>query len=58
MDSSSTLDNLDLGRISMFKHSINLINYTLLKDKYCRISPHQYEEVKKHLHEILEIGAI
>ena len=30
----------------------------LLKERYRRIPPHQYEEVRKHLQEMLDIGAI
>ena len=53
-----TLDDLDLGHTSVVKHEIKLNDYTPFKDRYRRISPHQYEEVKKHLKEMLEIGAI
>ena len=40
------------------KHSIKLADYTPFKERYCRISPHKFEEVRKHLQEMLEIGAI
>ena len=53
-----TLDNLDLGHTSVVKHEIKLNAYTPFKERYRRIPPHQYEEVKKHLKEMLEIGAI
>ena len=36
----------------------NLSGYTPFKERYRQIPPHQYEEVKKHLKEMLEIGAI
>ena len=42
----------------MVKHKIRLDNYVPFKERYHRIPPHQYEEVKKHLGEMLEIGAI
>ena len=42
----------------MVKHKIRLDNYVPFKERYRRIPPHQYEEVKKHLGEMLEIGAI
>ena len=42
----------------MAKHEIKLNDYTPFKERYRRIPPHQYEEVKKHLKEMLEIGAI
>ena len=52
------LNNLDLGRTNMIKHTIKLTDYTPFKERYQRIPPHQYEEVRKHLKEMLEIGAI
>ena len=53
-----TLNDLDLGKTSIVKHTIKLTDYTTFKERYCRIPPHQFEEVRKHLQEILEIGAI
>ena len=53
-----TLDDLDLGHTSVVKHEIKLNDYTPFKERYRRIPPHQYDEVKKHLKEMLEIGAI
>ena len=52
------MDSLDLGRTDMVKHHIDLTDYTPIKDRYWRIPPHQYEEVQKHLKEMLDIGAI
>ena len=52
------LDDLDLGKTSVVKHSIKLTDETPFKERYRRIPPHQFEEVKKHLQEMLEIGAI
>ena len=40
-----TMDSLDLGRMDLVKHHIQLDNYTLIKDRYHRIPPHQYKEV-------------
>ena len=40
------------------KHTIKLIDYTPFKERYCRIPPHQFEEARKHLEEMLEIGHI
>ena len=53
-----TLDDLDLGHTSVVKHEIKLNDYTPFKERYRRIPPHQYDEVKKYLKEMLEIGAI
>ena len=52
------LDDLDLGHTSVVKHNIKLDDYTPFKERYRRIPPHQYDEVRRHLKEILEIGAI
>ena len=52
------LDDLDLGHTSIVKHEIKLNDYTPFKERYRIIPPHQYDEVKKHLKEMLEIGAI
>ena len=52
------MDSLDLGQTDMVKHHIDLIDYTLIKDRYRRIPQHQYKEVRKHLKEMLDIRAI
>ena len=52
------LDDLDLGHTSIVKHKIELDDYKPFKDRYRWIPPHQYEEVRKHLNEMLEIGVI
>ena len=48
----------DLGRTNLIKHKIELTDYMPIKDRYRRIPLHQYEEVRKHLKEMLDIGAI
>ena len=53
-----TMDSMDLGRTDLIQHHIELTDYTPIKDGYRRIPPHQYDEVRKHLREMLEIGAI
>ena len=52
------LNDLDLGKTSIVKHTIKLTDYTAFKERYHRMQPHQFEEVRKHLQEMLEIGAI
>ena len=52
------LKDMDLGRTDKVKHSIKLDDYMPSKERYRHIPPHQYEEVKQHLKEMLEIGAI
>ena len=51
------LDDLNLGHTSVVKHKIKLNDYTPFKERYRRIPPHQYDEVRRHLKEMLEIGA-
>ena len=46
-----------LGKTSLVQHDITLEDMTPFKE-YHRIPPHQYEEVKKHLQEMLDKGAI
>ena len=48
----------ELGKTSLVQHDIKLDDMTPFKEWYRRIPPHQYEEVQKHLQEMLEIGAI
>ena len=48
----------ELGRTSLVQHEIKLSNDRPFKERYRRIPPHQYEEVWKHLLEMLAIGAI
>ena len=45
-------------KTDLVKHHIELTNYTPIKDRYRRIQPQQYEELQKHLKEMLGIGAI
>ena len=48
----------ELGKTSLVQHEIKLNDKTPFKERYRRIPPHQYEEVRKHLQEMLDIGAI
>ena len=52
------MNDLELGKTDLVKHVIKLDNYVSFKERYQWIPPHQYEEVRKHLNEMLEIGAI
>ena len=52
------LEDMELGKTDMVKHVICLGDQTPFRKRYRRIPPHQYDEVKKHLKEMLEIGAI
>ena len=52
------LESLDMGHMSMVKHEIKLDNYTPFKERYHRIPPNLFDEVKNHLKEMIEVGAI
>ena len=48
----------ELGKTSLVQHEIRLSNNTPFMERYRRIPPQQYEEVRKHLQEMLDIGTI
>ena len=52
------LESLDMGHTSMVKHKIRLNNYTPFKERYRRIPPNLFDEVKNHLKEMIEVEAI
>ena len=53
-----TVEDLELGRTDLVKHEIKLTNYVPFKEQYRRIPPHQYDEVCKHIDEMLRMEAI
>ena len=53
-----TLNDLELGKMSKVKHQIKLNNNVPFKDRYQRIPPQEFDEVHRHLGEMLKIGAI
>ena len=57
-DEIFALHDLELGKTSLVQHNIELTNYKPFKDRFRRIPPYQYEEVKKHLKQMMEVGAI
>ena len=56
-DVFSHLD-LDLGKCNTIKHAIKITYTQPFKERYRRIPPYLYEEVKNHLKEMIEVGAI
>ena len=50
--------DLDMGRTDLVKHNIILSDPMPFKEKYRRIPPQMYDEVKTHLKEMLDLGAI
>ena len=51
-------NDLDLGKTSIVKHSIKLMDPTPFKECYQCIPPGMYDEVKMHIQEMLDVGAI
>ena len=52
------LSDLELGCTSNIKHEIKLNNEVPFKDRYQRIPPQQFKEVRNHLQDMLKIGVI
>ena len=50
--------NLDLGKTALIKHTIRLTEQTPFKERYRCIPPHMYDDVRVHIQEMLDIGAI
>ena len=51
-------NDLDLGKTSLVKHSIKINDPVLFKEQYRCISPVMCDEVKAHIQEMLDVGAI
>ena len=51
-------DDMDMGTTHVVKHHIKLSDPVPFKEKYKRIPPHLYDEVREHLKEMLALGAI
>ena len=52
------LRDTELGHTKLIKHEIKLLDNKPFKERYWRIPPQQFEEVHKHLEEMVNIGAI
>ena len=50
--------DLGLGNGNIIKHAIKSTDPQPFKERYRRLLPHLYEEVKNHLQEMVEVGAI
>jgi len=48
----------DIGHCNLVKHHITFDNHVPFKQPYRRIPPGMYEEVRQHIKEMLECGAI
>ena len=51
-------DDLDLGKTSIVKHSIKVNDPVPFKEQYRYIQSGMYDEVKAHIQEMLDVGAI
>ena len=51
-------NDLDLGKTDKVKYRIKVTDAVPFKERYRRIPPSQYEAVRKHLQEMLDLGAI
>ena len=51
-------DDMDMGRTNLVKHHIKLTDPVPFKEAYRRIPPQMYDEVKAHIQEMLDLGAI
>ena len=51
-------NDLDMGRTNLVKHYIKLTDPVPFKEAYRRIPPQMYDEVKAHIQEMLDLGAI
>ena len=51
-------NDLDLGKTALIKHKIRLTDQTPFKERYRCIPPHMYDDMRAHIQEMLDIGAI
>ena len=51
-------NDLDLSKCNILKHNMQLTDQQPFKERYRRIPTHLFEEVKQHLQEMVEVGAI
>ena len=52
------LSDLELGCTSKVKHKIKLDNHVPFKERYRRIAPQLFDEVRAHLQDMLKVWAI
>ena len=51
-------NDIDLGNCNILKHDIKITDPQPFKERYKRIPPHLYEEVKNHLQEMVDVEAV
>ena len=50
--------DLDLGKTALIKHKVEVTDWMPFKDHYQHIPPHMYDDMRAHIQEMLDIGAI
>ena len=50
--------DMDMGTTKLVKHHMDLTDYTPFKERYRRMPPHLYDEVRAYLKEMLDLSAI
>ena len=58
METPICTQQLDLGETALIKHKIPLTEQTPFKEQYRQIPPHMYDNMRTHIQEMLDIGAI
>ena len=53
-----SVNSLDLGKTELVKHKIEITDSTPFRERYRRIPPQMFDQVKAHLEEMLSMGAI
>ena len=51
-------NDMDMGKTNLVKHHIELTDPIPFKESYRRIPPQMYDEVKAHIQEMLDLGAV
>ena len=51
-------NDMDMGRTNLVKNHIKLTDPLPFKEAYRRITPQMYDEVRAHIQEMLDLGAI
>lgn len=57
-ESDFTKHDLDLGKTSVRRHALEMVNPVPWKDKTWRIPPSLYDEVKQHLRQMIDLEVI
>ena len=58
MENLFACSDLDLGKTALIKHKIEVTDQTLFKEQDQHIPPHMYDDMRAHIQEMLDIGAI